>query len=59
MLNTSSQGGPRTNISKDIVFTFNGLKFFKPRTQLSHYASQFAEKSEAPRAETTERSIAT
>lgn len=30
-----------------MVFVFNGMRFSKPRTQLSHYASQFADKWEA------------
>ena len=58
-LTTRHWGGPGTNISKDTVFAFNGRKVFKLRTQLSHYTSQFAEKSKAPHAETAERSTPT
>lgn len=38
-----------TKISNDTVFAFNGLKFFKLRTQPSHYAGQFAGKWKALR----------
>lgn len=47
-LNTIRGAGPSTNISNGTVFAFNGLKFFKLRTQLSHYVGQFAGKWKAP-----------
>ena len=38
MLN-SNRGAAGTNISNDTEFALNGLKFFKLRAQLSHYAA--------------------
>ena len=38
MLNTN-RGAAGTNISNDTEFALNGLKFFKLRAQLSHYAA--------------------
>lgn len=38
--------GPGTNSSNNTVFVLNGLKFSRPRTQLSHYAGQFAGRME-------------
>lgn len=38
VLNTN-RGAAGTNISNDTEFALNGLKFFKLRAQLSHYAA--------------------